>query len=128
MSGSAQLREIIRRVRAIPSLIEKTAPACAQAFDAQVRAELAAGHAPGGAQWQPTKEGKAPLRNASSAGTLTKSVGTTIVTSVRGHYFYHHAGLGGVPVRSVLPQELSPALADAIRRPLVKAFEENARG
>lgn len=126
MSGSAQLREIIRRVRAIPSLVEKTAPACAEAFDAQVRAELAAGHAPGGPQWQPTKEGKAPLKNAASSATVTKAVGTTIVTSVRGHYFYHNAGKG-VPVRAVVPQELTPALAAALRRPLVKAFEENAR-
>jgi hypothetical protein len=127
MSGAAELDKMIRKIKGIPEIAKRAAPKCAERFDAAVRAELAAGNAPDGSKWAPTRDGTAPLKNAAGAATVTRAVGTTIVTSVQGHYFHHNRPSRGMPRRAVIPTALTTKLAEAIRRPLVEEFERSVR-
>lgn len=130
MSGEADLRAIIAKVRRIPHLIEETAGECAQSLDAQINAELAAGHGPNGEAWPNTKEGKAPLPNAPGNATVTRAVGTTLITAAQFPYQFHDRGARGgtLPIRKIVPSKLTQALANAIKRPLVKAFNAKVKG
>lgn len=129
MSGDAELRKMIAFCQGLPGLIERTAPACAESFDKAVRDELDAGRSPDGASWVPKKDGGRPLAGAPDA-IVTKAVGDTIVTAITGgekwFYRFHNAGTKKLPSRPVVPSELTPKLADAIRAPLVEAFEREA--
>lgn len=126
MSGDAELTRMIRKIKKIPELAREAAPAAAQSFHAAVASELAAGVSPGGGPWANRKDGGRALANAASNAVATKAVGTTIITVVQGHYFFHNAGRG-VPQRRVVPDRLTPKLAAAIRRPLVDAFDKRVR-
>lgn len=130
MSGDADLRAIIAKVRRIPHLLEETAGECAQSLDAQINAELAGGHGPNGEPWPTTKDGKAPLPNAAGNATLTKAVGTTLITNAQHPYQFHNRGArgGALPVRKVVPNKLTQVLANAIKRPLIKAFNSKVKG
>lgn len=131
MSGDADLRRIIAKVKRIPHLVKETAGACAESFDAAVNAALAAGHGPSGEAWPRLKEGSgAPLENASGNATLTRAVGTTIITTAQHPYQFHDRGARGgkLPIRKVVPSALSAQLAEAIKRPLVQAFNRKIKG
>lgn len=127
MSGHAELEAMIRKIRLIPELSRKTAPAAAESFDRELRAELAAGRSPDGEAWAPKKDGGRALANAGSNAITTAAIGTRILTKTRAHYWAHNRGTSKVPQRKIIPTELTPKLADAIRRPLVEAFDRTVR-
>jgi hypothetical protein len=127
MSGAAEIARMVAKCKRIPGLVKRTAPECARSLDAAINADLAAGRAPGGATWAPTKAGNAPLQNAAGNAALTRAVSTTLVTVPRVHYFHHNRGSRGMPVRAVIPRALTPGLAQAVKRPLVDAFNREVR-
>lgn len=129
MSGETDLRRIIAKIKRIPKLIKETAGACAQSFDQAIKAELAAGHGPGGGAWERKADGGKPLPNAAAGAVTTKAVGTTIVVATQFPYQFHQRGArgGALPIRSVLPSKLTDKLASAIRKPLEEAFERKVR-
>jgi hypothetical protein len=130
MSGEADLQRMIAMVRKIPNLVKQTAPACAAALDAAIRAQLSAGHGPAGEGWAPRKaDGARALANAGSNATVTKLLGMTIVTAVQFPYTFHNRGAGkSLPVRKIIPPGLTPQLAQAVKKPLLEAWAKLKAG
>lgn len=125
---SGELSELIRRVKRIPGLAVRAAPAVAEAVDASVRADLAAGRSPEGEAWAPRKQdGGRRLPNAAANAIVTRAIGTTIVQKTAGHYWAHNRGTSHVPRSGIIPQRITPKLADAIRGPVVEAFNRDVR-
>lgn len=115
----------IAKLRQVKGLAKKAAPAVAEALTASVNEDLAAGVDPAtGAAWEPTKDGRRPLKNAATDAIQGSAVGTTVVLKIKERrYFYHNAGLGS-PQRSVLPRgELRPKHAKAVTNALEKEWE-----
>lgn len=118
------LDDLIRRVRAVPGLALRAAPSAAEGVDAAVNSALASGQSPDGQQWAPTKDGRRPLQNAAGNATLTRAVGATIITAVRGHYFHHNKPTRGMPRRAVVPSRLTPELEAPVRAALAAEFRK----
>jgi len=124
------MQAIIDRIKAIPKALQRATPACASSVAQEIAKQAAAGRSPNGKAWQPTKAGKAPLPNAAGSAAKVGAVGTTIVTQTTFPYGFHQLGARGgtLPVREVLPSELTPNLQEAIRKPLVEAFNKAKGG
>lgn len=120
-TGEAQLDAMIAKIRKIPDLVKRAAPACASAFGAAFKADLSAGHAPGGETWAAKKDGGRPLVNAAEHVDV-RAVGTVIVSRLTGarHWFVHNQGAGKtLPKRQIIPSGETPAeLNAAIEREL----------
>lgn len=128
MSGSADIRRMIRKIKRIPGMAEREAPACAEAVDGVIRADLAAGRSPDGQAWAPTrKEGRRALPNASDAIT-TRAVGTTIISAAPFPYSQHQRGNKRMVARPVMPQGMTPKIAAAINATLSRAFQKDMSG
>lgn len=120
---------MIKRIKKIPHLVKETAPACAESLSKAITAALAAGHGPSGEAWSQTETGARALPAAASEATITKAVGTTLITASQFPYGFHDRGArgGALPVRKVVPTSLTANLAAAIKRPLLEAFNRKVR-
>jgi len=126
--GFAQLDEIIRRVRSIPGLVQEAAPEVANALRVHLEQRIAAGQAPDGSGWKPTKDGRKPLAGAARALSV-RAVGTVILATLTGHEVFHHYGTKHVPKRQILPADSLPAdLHTALKTGLVRRFRERVGG
>lgn len=126
--GSGQLDEMIRRIRSIPRLAAEAAPEVADALRAQLGQQVAAGQAPDGSAWKPTKDGRKPLAGAAKA-IAVRAVGTVVLATLGGHEVFHHFGTERTPKRQILPFGSLPAdLATAIRAGLVRRFRRQTGG
>lgn len=129
-AGFAALDRMISAIEALPrDLVKQSVPEIARVAKAEVSANVAAGHAPDGTAWKPTKEGKRALQNAAAHVTAT-AIDTAIIFEVSGVEAKHHKGRakGGerrpiIPVRSI-PQPLNVA----IKKVLGKHFRQIVSG
>jgi len=112
MAGAGMFPELdaaLAKVRALPNLVRDVVPAAAEALDAELRANIAAGRGPDGEAWQLTQAGKQPLQHAGKALTVLPS-GGVVVARVTGPEALHHLGgaRGGI-ARRILPSRGVPA-------------------
>lgn len=110
----------IAKLKEVKGLAKRAAPKVAEALTKSVQEDLAAGVDPAtGAAWQPTKDGRRPLKNAATDAIQGSAVGSTIVLKVKERrYFFHHAAKGVVR-RGVLPRgNLRPKHAKAVTNAL----------
>lgn len=126
--GFAQLDEMIRRIRAIPAMVQEAAPELADVLRAHLEQRIASGQAPDGSTWKPTKDGRRPL--AGAAGALAvRAVGTTVLAVLSGHEVFHHFGTKHMPKRQILPAGSLPAdLGAAFKAGLVRRFRHRMGG
>lgn len=89
--GLAELESMSAKLRALPGMVERAAPAVASALDAHLRRTIAAGTSADGTPWTPTKDGRRPLQNAAKALT-TRAVGTIVLARLEGVEARHHKG------------------------------------
>ena len=121
----AALDRAIARVRELGALPEQIAPAVAREAKAQIDANIAAGRAPNGQAWEPTAEGKRPLRNAAQAVTAAP-IGSRVVVSVSGPEAFHHKGkTRGNIARPILPGRRQAAVL--FRRAIEAAIAKELR-
>ncbi len=123
-SGAAELDAWVEKIRRLPEMIEKAAPALAVDMHAELSRTIDAGTTPTGEPWPLTKDGRVALRRASSTLTVRAS-GTLIVATISGRHAIHHYGTKKDPARQVLPVSgMPPTLAKAFRAGMVKRFKE----
>ncbi len=116
------LDDYIANLRDMPNKIKQLAPGVADAIREVAKAELAAGHGIGGDAWEPTKEGKTPLKGAADSIDV-RAVGTVILISFTGtkwYYRFHQSGKTKMPARPVLytggiPPAIKAAISKSIR-------------
>jgi len=125
----ATLDDYIARIRALPELGRRAAPAVAQAVELELKRQIAAGVDPDGKSWQPTEDGRKPLETAAAALTVGAQ-GSTVIMRLHGHIARHHRGRvrGGV-VRRILPTSAIPApMIRVIHEVLADEFREVMHG
>lgn len=123
------LDEHIARVRALPGMAERAAPAIARAAHDEVAKTASAGTAPDGAPWKPTKDGTRAMRNAAAA-VRAEARGSVVLVSVEGHHALHHLGRakGGVR-RQIIPTRSIPTpVTNAIETVLAGEFRKTMGG
>lgn len=115
--GFAALDAHIARIKQLPGMVERVAPAVGTALERELRANIARGVGPDGTPLQPTKAGEQPLKNAAQA-LRVRAIGTSVVAVLEGPEALHHRGRarGGVR-RPILPTKTIPD-------PVVKAIDE----
>lgn len=119
MSGRAQLDRHLARLEALARMPASAAPVIADAVERELVAQIGRGVDPDGKPWPKTKEGETPLRNASSALSVT-AAGGAVVASVEGPEALHDQGKARGHVqrrilpRGALPSRLSTAIGDAL--------------
>jgi hypothetical protein len=120
-SGKQALDEQIARIRSLPGLAERAAPAIARATQNELARTIAAGTTPDGVPWKKTQAGERPLQNAAREVRVSAQ-GSVVVTSIEGHLALHHLGRakGGVR-RQVIPTK-------AIPDPVTRAIETALTG
>jgi hypothetical protein len=121
--GFAQLDGMIARLRALPGLAERAAPAVADAVREELQRTISAGTSADGETWAPKKDGGKPLQDAEAALTVVP-VGKRIIIKLRGPEARHHRGWarGGVR-RPIIPVNKIPAaMAHRIKKVLAAEF------
>jgi hypothetical protein len=124
-----KLREWIEKCATLPdAIIKKAPPAIAKELESDIKRTADAGQAPDGTAWQPTLEGKRPLKSAASDVSVRTS-GTTIIASLTGNAVKHHKGTArGRIRRQVLPTRKIPdAVVRAMRKVMSKYFLEHMK-
>jgi hypothetical protein len=127
--GLAELDAQIARLRELPSLAREAAPDAAHAVERVIERQIQAATDPAGKAWEPTQDGRTPLRTADKALAVV-AIGPTVFARLKGHIARHHLGRarGGVQ-RQILPtQGLPSAMSTAIRGVLVEHFERKMGG
>lgn len=106
--GISKLEAHIARIKQLPGLVGRIAPAVGRALEGELASQIARGVGPDGTPWPRTKTGEQPLQHAARA-LRVRSVGTTVVASLEGHHARHHLGAvkGGVR-RPILPTAKIP--------------------
>ena len=129
MADHSALDAHIARIRQLGNLAAKVAPAVAKEVELEIHSQIAAGTAPDGQPWQPTKAGTTPLRGAARA-LRVRAIGTVIVATLEGHHALHDQGRarGGVR-RQVLPSAKMPhPIARAVERVVTREFKQTMGG
>jgi hypothetical protein len=126
--GFAALDRQLARLRALPSMVDRAAPAIVASVDAELRASIARGQSPDGVAWKLTKDGREPLKNAAKALSVER-VGHAIVATVEGVEARHSNGWvrGGI-ARPMLPKKMTAPLANAIDGALTQEFKRTMGG
>ena len=76
--GAPDMDAMIAKLEALPGMVGRAAPAVAEALDAELQRNIAAGVGPDGTPWRATKDGREPLVSAGDALTV-KAVGTVVL-------------------------------------------------
>lgn len=124
--GMAALDAQIARLRALGSgFVRNAMPRLTEAAEEVWHEQLDAGLGPSGQPWQPTKEGKRPLRNASKAASV-QAFGTVLLFKVEGPEALHNDGRArGRVTRRMLPTRRSATpILKAIERVLGEEFAD----
>jgi hypothetical protein len=127
ITGIEQLDQLIETIRGAGAGPEY-AQAAARSVETWLRSNLAAGVDPNTtAVWEPTKEGKRPLKSAASRPTVTLA-GSNVVITLSGYYVFQHFPTRGRVARRVIPQgRMPPELGNAIRAGMVEPFEAKTK-
>lgn len=127
--GLAALDAIIARAKRLGGMAEDVARRAAPRVDKVVKATVRAGQTPLGVTWKIKKDGELPLVRAADS-IETTAQGTRILVKLTGPTVYHHLGLGGRPVRQVIPDgaSVSPALEAAVLGSAREVFFDITRG
>lgn len=126
--GARQLAEMIAKLRAIGEMPTQAAPRVAQALEAELLGNIAAGRGPDGQAWQLKADGGKPLATAGKS-LRVRAVGPVVVASIAGAVVRHHLGTArGHIVRRILPSRRmsTPAVA-AIKRVLAEHWHKAMR-
>lgn len=123
--ATAALDAMIASTLSLGSLVSDAMPALAKAAQHSIERTIAAGTDAYDKPWQPTKEGKRPLRDAASALTVVVN-GRTIYCQLKGVEARHHLGrVKGKRKRAILPDRgLPDTMAEDMRAVLARAFAE----
>lgn len=125
-AGFAALEAQIARLRRVATLPRDAAPACAEALQDELEAQITRAQGPDGRAWAPRQEdGGKPLQTAAKALTVV-ATGTKITARLRGHIARHHKGRakGGIE-RQILPtRDLNAPMVRAVKRVLVERFNQ----
>lgn len=127
--GPESLTPLIERLRELGTLPEQAAPRVAEAMLQEVTRTIAAGTAPDGTPWAPTKAGERPLRGAAKALSASAS-GTVALLTLSGPEVLHHEGRakGGVR-RQILPsRKLNAPIVRALKRIIAEETQRILRG
>ena len=89
--GAPDMDAMIAKLGALPGMVGRAAPAVAEAFDAELQRNIAAGVGPDGTPWRATKDGREPLVNAGDALSV-KAVGNVVLARLDGIEARHHLG------------------------------------
>ena len=89
--GAAEMDAMISKLERLPGLVGRAAPAVAEALDAELQRNIAAGVGPDGTPWKATQDGRAPLANAGDALSVRAS-GNVVVARLDGVEARHHLG------------------------------------
>jgi hypothetical protein len=112
-AGMAALQGMIGKLRRLGGISEECAPEVAEELRAITAANISAGVGPGGEAWQPTKDGRRPLKNAAAALSAT-AVGTVAILRLEGPEARHNNGTArGKITRRILPTRRMSAPATA---------------
>jgi hypothetical protein len=133
-AGLTEIDAMLAKLRALPGMAERSAPEIAKALDGEIRRTIAAGTSPDGTPWKPTKDGRAPLRNAGEALT-TRAIGTVVLARLDGVEARHHLGAirgsskSNWLARPILPSNRIPTpVTTAIHTVLKTEFAKTAGG
>ncbi len=127
--GFAQLDGMIERLRALPGLAERAAPAVADAVREELQRTISAGTSADGKPWAPKADGSKPLANA--AGALgVAAVGKRVIVRLRGPEARHHLGWArGGKERPIIPTDaIPPAMTRRIKAVLAEEFAKSMAG
>jgi hypothetical protein len=128
---SAELDEMIRRLRALPRAVDEALPEAAKELEQIIAGNIAAQRGPDGEKWAPAKdpETTAVLRNAMKNVTV-RAIGRVLLARVVGPEARHHLGLiKGRVMRRIIPTAKVPkAMADALRRVVERRLKAVASG
>lgn len=124
-AGDNALAAMIASCRKMETLVADSMPALTQAVRAEMERTIAAGTTADGEQWQPTKQGLQPLRQAAKAVSVL-SVNKTIFVTIVGPEARHHLGyVRGGRKRAIIPEssEIPSPMAQSLRAVLQQAFD-----
>lgn len=127
MSG---LEDMAASLRALGRLPERTAELAAPALETALKATAAAGQAPDGSAWAPTKKGARAMAGAAKA-LAVRAYGAVVRVVLSGPEVFWHYGVKGAPRRPVIPDgggEIPSVVADVLAVASAKAFEELTGG
>jgi hypothetical protein len=127
--GRAELQRQIAKLRGLSNLAPRIAPEVARELERELRENVAAGRGPDGKPWEPTKDGRRPLKNAARQVSAS-AVGTVIIARVDGIEARHHVGaVRGGTARPMIPTGSIPdPVSRAIEAVATRAFDEHMRG
>lgn len=128
ISADIELSKFIERLRGLAKAPEEITELVATELERVIGENIAAGRGPDGVPWQPTQEGRQPLRKAANA-MMARAYGTVAVITLTGPEARHSMGWvkGGIK-RQILPDnELPGPLKDAIEN-VVNKYMAKALG
>jgi hypothetical protein len=112
----AYLRAQIARVQGLADAPAEIAAEAAKLLRAELDRSIAAGQSPAGERWQPTQAGDAPLTGAGDAVTIT-APGPMVFYRIGGPEALHHLGRAkGKIVRQVIPNKVTPRMAELVKQ------------
>ncbi|HSC88274.1 MAG TPA: hypothetical protein VLC09_13420 [Polyangiaceae bacterium] len=99
---------LIAKCRSVGEIGKAAAPEIADAFEVDLRRQVAAGTDPNGNAWKPTRDGEQALQDAAQSVGVAP-VGSSVVIRVWGPTARHHRGRGkGGIRRQVIPSGKLP--------------------
>jgi hypothetical protein len=115
--GSIVMRRQIARLRDLPGLVTRIAPAVARAIEGEIVAQTKRGVGPDGKAWEKTEDGHVPLQHVEKDLSV-RAVGSVVVVRLDGVYARHDVGaVKGGKRRQIIP---SGALTEPISRAIDK--------
>lgn len=126
MSAATEaLDAMIASISSLETLVPESLPALSEACQRSVERTIADGTTAYKKPWQPTADGRKPLRNASKALKVA-TVGTTVWINITGVEARHHLGaVKGKVKRPIIPERGLPGvLAKELRAILEANFQE----
>lgn len=127
--GRHALDQQIERLRSLPGLVTRAAPAVALEMKRELASQASRGATPDGKAWAPTKDGRQALPKAAQ-NIDVEARGTVVVASVEGPYALHTQGrVRGGMRRQILPTGATPApMTAAIDRVVTAEFRKTMGG
>src|SRR5690242_21841644 len=109
MSGEDDLNAMIRKLRALPRVVEDALPEAAKELEKVIAGNVAAQRGPDGKPWQKAKDG-APVLLEAMKNVTVRAIGRVLLARVVGPEARHHLGIArGRVKREIIPTKQAPA-------------------